>query len=135
MNSLWLSQWCKSCLFLSFIFPTFFLSSCGNFSSISGKWEDKDRVLVFDDYENFSLEFKNTSLVKGFCGKYLRNKNVVILFFEEFENFAGEWFFTDGTDFENYKEVLFISFENENLVTEIKATGKRIVYSKVSLDK
>lgn len=111
-----------------------FLISCGNFSSIYGKWEDEERILEFDDYGDFCLEFKNSSFVKGFRGKALRKKNVIVLFFEEFENSDGEWLYTDGTDLENYKEVLVLSFENGNLITEIKSTGKKFVYSKVSLN-
>lgn len=132
MNKIRLCRCRKFCRFLFFLILPVLLISCGNFSSIYGKWEDEERILEFDNYGDFYLEFKNSSLVKGFRGKTLRKKNIVVLFFEEFENSEGEWLFTDGTDLENYKEVLVISFENENLVTEIKATGKKFVYTKVS---
>ena len=132
MNKIRLCCCRKICRFLIFLFIPLFLIPCGNFSSIYGKWEDEERILEFDDFGDFCLEFKNSSLIKGFRGKTLRKKNVVVLFFEEFENSDGEWLYTDGTDLENYKEVLLLSFENGNLVTDIKATGKKFVYSKVS---
>ena len=132
MNKIRLCHSRKSFRFLFFLILPVFLISCGNFSSIYGKWEDEERILEFDNYGDFCLEFKNSRLVKGFRGKTLRKKNAVVLFFEEFENSEGEWLYTDGTDLENYKEVLLLSFENGKLVTEIKATGKKIVYSKVS---
>ncbi len=132
MNKIRLCRGRKSFRLLFFLILSVFLISCGKFSSIYGKWEDEERILEFDDYGDFCLEFKNSRLVKGFRGKTLRKKNVIVLFFEEFENSEGEWLYTDGTDLENYKEVLLLSFENGNLVTEVKATGKKIVYSKVS---
>ena len=32
---------------------------------------------------------------------------------------------------EDYKEILFISFEDEKLVTQIKSTNKKFIYTKI----
>ena len=124
-------RFCLIFRFFLFLILPFFLFSCGNFDSFYGKWEDESRILEFNDEGNFCLEFKNSKLVKGFRGKTFVRKSVAVLFFEEFENSDGEWLYTDGTDLENYKEVLIFSLENGNLVTEIKATGQKFVYSRI----
>lgn len=109
-----------------------FLASCVNSASIYGKWEACNRIIEFDVDGSFSIEFKNPAVIKSFCGKVLRKKNIVVLLFEEFEKSDGEWLYTDGTDLENYKEIMFVSFEEGKLITKIKATGKTFVYSRVS---
>ena len=55
----------------------------------------------------------------------------MILFFEEFKDSNNEWLYTDGTDLEDYKEILFISFEDEKLVTQIKSTNKKFIYTRI----
>lgn len=60
-----------------------------------------------------------------------KKKNIMILFFEEFKDSNNEWLYTDGTDLEDYKEILFISFEDEKLVTQIKSTNKKFIYTRI----
>lgn len=108
------------------------LASCVGYASIYGKWEDSNRILEFDGDGSFNIEFKNPSVIKSFHGKALIKKNIAVLLFEEFEKSDGEWSYTDGTDLENYKEILFFSFEDENLVVKVKATGKTFVYKRLA---
>lgn len=120
----------KIYILLFFLF-SIFLFSCNKPNFIYGKWEDSNRILEFNEYGDFTLEFKNSNLVKGFRGRALKKKNIMILFFEEFKDSNNEWLYTDGTDLEDYKEILFISFEDEKLVTQIKSTNKKFIYTKV----
>lgn len=120
----------KIYILLFFLFSVF-LFSCNKPNSIYGKWEDSNRILEFSEYGDFTLEFKNSNLVKGFRGRALKKKNIMILFFEEFKDSNNEWLYTDGTDLEDYKEILFISFEDEKLVTQIKSTNKKFIYTKI----
>ena len=120
----------KIYILLFFLFSVF-LFSCNKPNSIYGKWEDSNRILEFSEYGDFTLEFKNSNLVKGYRGRALKKKNIMILFFEEFKDSNNEWLYTDGTDLEDYKEILFISFEDEKLVTQIKSTNKKFIYTKI----
>lgn len=79
----------KIYILLFFLFSVF-LFSCKKPNSIYGKWEDSNRILEFNEYGDFTLEFKNSNLVKGFRGRALKKKNIMILFFEEFKDFNNE---------------------------------------------
>ena len=107
------------------------LISCKTKLNIIGTWENIDRKLVFDGYDNFIIEYKNSNQIQAFRGSYYQKNNIIVLIFDEYKTIDNSWISTDTTSLAGYKESLEVSITDDELYTKIVSTGKHYSYTRV----
>ncbi|WP_294428644.1 hypothetical protein [uncultured Treponema sp.] len=114
--------------FLLFILLFLVSISCSRSYKIIGQWENEERILVFNDYDEFKIKYKNPKQIKSLSGKFLVNKNKVVLSFENFETVDGFQGYTDITDLSGYEEIMEFYVKENVLFTKITTTGNEYCY-------
>lgn len=112
-----------------FLFCFVFIS-CNKYINITGQWENNERILVFDEYGGFEINFKNSNQIQAFRGSVSQKNNIIVLIFEEYKTKDNEWKYIDETDLLGHKEVLQVDIQSDSLYTKIIATGKEYIYDK-----
>lgn len=104
--------------------------SCHSPINITGEWENDDRILKFNDYGNFTIEFKNPNEIKSFHGTTIVKKNFIILLFEEYKTIDNNFHTVDNTNLAGHKEAMEITIDNNIMYTKILTTKKVYQYTK-----
>lgn len=102
--------------------------SCSKTININGQWENNERILKFNEYGQFTIEYKQPKQIQAFQGSYVQKNNIIVLLFEEYKTDRENWNYTDETDLEGHKEVLQVSITDNQLHTKIVSTGKEYIY-------
>lgn len=117
----------SSLIFLSF--------SCSNpQKELIGFWENDEKILEFTEqtFVIYNKTYENVIAFSGFYEFATEPTFALKMSYKYAMDNNGSWTSLEGTDLENYVDIILFKIDNNSLQTKVLGNGKSYTYKKIS---